>query len=658
MGSKRSDFRRWISEEDVGAWPSAEALALPTSARADYERKLSAIKQYAAGAPLRVITSTTEISRQYLYYLIDRCQMPGADGRPIGFLALVKGKHLPKPRRSSLVKLSAGRSLPGALQGLFLRYPELHKIMIDLIARRRMPGSKRMNHRLTWSIIHDIFEEECIKLGILPPNYPFCSESAGFVALTRWGRKLRQEQERKADLVNALQMQDDVFNSLLEPPSRCYQRVQCDGHHVDLNWIIEVPGLNGEGVVRIKVTRLWLIPLLETKSSAIIGYSVSLNYKNYSSADVARAVRSSLVPWTPRQLSISTIAYKPGECLPNALDPRLSYLCYDELWLDNAKSHMSELFLSVLERTVNAVPVIGPRDAPNARPQIEAIFDLLEEAGIHPLDGTTGANPNDPRKATKRDGRYLLKLELVLDLIDLLVVRYNTGIAPGTTISRLEVLQRAVARETTVFRQLPIAQREACLKYDLFEVTRIGSERGRAILRWHDARYFGAGLLSQPGLVGQEVLVMASSMDLRKIEIFLTADGTPLGILDVERRWRSTPHTLWTRRQVRKAMTNSGFLRHAADIPRAFRKHVEDEAKRDARQKSVLAQLAHEQQVKGKSAGAESEDRQGSNVASISTYAGIPSTCDERAERDPQDPIELENDELDEILQRLGTVYR
>lgn len=330
MHSKRADTKRCITEDEINDWPKAEVLALGEAA-ADYERKVSAVRQYVSGASLKSIEASTGISRQHLYYLIERCQLSDADGRPIGFCALVKGKYVVTRRRSSPEKLTAGRALPGALQGLFARYPSLEKSMRDLIVDGRMPESKRVNRRLTWAQIQDVFEGLCANIGIQPPNYPFSSNSRGAVALRRWGRKLRSEKERLANQAVLLARSNA---SSIPSPSGCYRRVECDGHYVDMDWTIEVPGLRGEGVVLIKLKRLWLIALLETKSSAVIGYSVSLNRSNYSTADVARAIRSSLVPWTPRQLSVSTISYKPGECLPNAFDPRLSYVCYDELWLD------------------------------------------------------------------------------------------------------------------------------------------------------------------------------------------------------------------------------------------------------------------------------------------------------------------------------------
>lgn len=642
----KSNAHRLITVEDIEVWKRSEPVALHPALRADYERKVSAITQYGHGAPLVNIRETTGVSRQYLYYMISRCQVPDELGHPLGFTALIKWKQVPKkPRRSAPEKLTAGRPLPGALRGLFLRYPELKKQIYDVIVFHRLPDSRKSKSRLTWAIIHDVFQEKCEELGIRAPNYPFCSDSSGFSALRKWGRKVRAEHERQKALDDAVDNQAYRINYGLALPTRCYERVECDGHFIDINWVVEAEGLTGEGIVRIKVSRLWLIALIETKSTAVLGYTISLG-PNYSASDVARAVRSSLVPWRARKLSVSTIAYKPGECLPNSLDPALSYVCYDELWLDNAKSHLSDLFLSVLERTVNAVPVFGPRKSPNVRPHIEMLFDLIEEAGIHPLEGTTGSNPKDAR----RDDRHVLSLNLVLDLVDLLVVRYNAGVAPGTSISRLEVLRRAVYRETGVFRRIPKMQRDTCLKYDLYEVATIGLERDRPILRWRDARYFGSGLLSRRGLVGQQVLVMANSMDLRLIEVVLISDGTPLGVLEVERRWSLTPHSIWTRRQVRKEMTNAGFLAFAADIPRALRAHVEREGKSKKKQKRKLAQLVVEQQNNG----APENPQPDRAVASRDTT--LPNTSP--VVTDPFVVANGDDDEINEILRRLGTVYR
>lgn len=649
MSSRQTNRRSYPGLEDIATWPVPDVLAMDEEGRQDFERKKSAIDQYSQGINCAEIEKKSGISRQYLFYLLKRCTSLNNGGCPTGYFALLKGCHVVVERHNTLNKLESGRALPGSLQVLLNKYPALQAIMRKLIVDKIPPDSKRADYRLSWHHIHEIFLGQCNALGIMPPAYPFCSDSQGRFALQNWGKRIIAES--KAHTSSASWEQDQY--AVKAAPTRVFERVEADGHALDVNWTLEVPSLNGDGVIYCQISRLWLIALLENKSSAVIGYSISLG-RNYNASDVTRAVQSSLVPWRPRKLTLSTISYKPGECLPNALMPELSYVCYDELWLDNAKSHLSDLFLTMLERTVNAVPVFGPKGSPNVRPNIEMLFDLLEEAGIHCLAGTTGANPKDPRKSGKDEERFILKLDILLDLIDLLIVRYNTGIAPGSTISRNEVLKRAVMRETGIFRRVPKNKRESCIKYSIFEEAIIGQERGRPILRWKNARYDGPGLHARPNLIGQKVLVMASQ-DLRKIEAVLLKDASSLGELIVEKRWRDTPHTLFTRTAIRRVMTNHGFLRHAADIPLAVRAHVEKEVKEKGRQHRVLARLMREQQIDTQDPASEYPLPAPQNLEPLAT-SEKETVSDGTSGLDRSQPSEP--DELDSLIDKLGTTYR
>jgi hypothetical protein len=626
--------------EDIDHWVQPEVLGMSDDVKNDFEKKKDALNQFLQGLSFSEIKENTGITRQHLHYLINRCTDKDEAGNSLGYFGLIKWKHSTK-RVEQVSKLEAGKALPGSLQALFSKNPMLLKTMRTLILEGIAPESTKASQHLTWHQIHNIFLDQCTRIGIAPPLYPFCSDSKGKASLIAWGKKIISENNK--GVLGGNQNSEDIRL----PPSYCYERVEADGHFVDVNWTLEVQGLNGEGVIICRVSRLWLIALLECKSTAVIGYSISLG-KNYNAADVTSAIRSSLVPWKPRKLSLSTISYKPEECLPNALMPELSYVCYDELWLDNAKSHLSGICLTMLERTVNAVPVFGPKESPNVRPRIEQLFDLLEEAGIHCLEGTTGSNPSDSRRSDTKDQRYHLKLETLLDLIDLLIVRYNTGIAPGTTISRNEVLKRAVQRETGIFRQVPIAKRDNCIKYSIFDEAVIGEERGRPVLRWKNARYYGAGLSLGGNLLGKKVLIMAQE-DIREIEVVLIGDGTPLGKMLVERRWRNTPHSLFTRAAVRRFMTNNSFISHAADIPLAFRAHMEKEVKINATHQRVLARLQKEQ------------ERKEQNIDNLQITESIESDILNNAEKLKSVPIisdEDDYDELDDLISRLGTTYR
>lgn len=619
-------YRR-ITHEELENWPMPESVALGENPQATFERRKMAIQQYAAGAKLSSITKTTGVSRQQLHYLIKRCLAGGPDSRVMGFRALVPSIQISQPRWGQPRKLNEGQALAGALSALFNQYPNLMETMFNAIVHGQDPKSKRKKLPLTWAQIHNIFLDECAGLGIRAPHYPFCSASKGLRALKNWKKKLT--------LAAAMAIPDIEGQAALQQyalsPGQCYKVVECDGHSVDVNWTLSLPGLKGAGVIRYSVTRLWVIVLIEVVSSAVLGYSICLG-RNYSASDVARAVRSSLVPWKPRALSFSSIGYKEGECLPSGYAPELTYICFEELHLDNASSHLGNLFLSSLENTVNAVPVFGPRASPNTRPNIEGLFNLLEEAGIHTADGTTGNSPKDPRRS--RSSKYVMSYEELADLIDLLVCRYNAGISPGTTMSRLEVLKHSVQRETKIIRRIPLDERESILEHDVFEESEIGLDHGKVVVRWRNARYQSDSLQGKAGLVGKRVLVKANSQDVRYIDVSLLHDGTKLGALVIEKRWRGTPHTLWSAQQARRLMSDSSFLKGSADIPRALREHLERKETLNASQRRALARCVIEQTQ---------------NPSEVESPA---------ASSDATEIVTDDDDELSALIGQLGTIYR
>lgn len=644
------DSRRIVTTADVESWQKLAREALSDADRQTLEKSEQAFVLYAGGASMAEIKRLTGISRQLLHYRLRRCMTPSEDGNAIGWHAVVGSSQIVRSdeRKNCEAKLSSGIPRSGSLQALFAKYRPIHSKMLDMVRHGQLPGSKRKDPRLTITKVHEVFKTLCTAEGIAPPNYPFCSEGAGWSAVSRWAKKEKADfdrVQRKTRLAAAL---DNAWTVHASGTSRCYDRVECDGLHLDVNWTIEVPSVRGEGVIVINVTRIWIIALIECASSAVIGYSVAI-CENYNASDVARAVRSSLVPWKPRDLTVTTIAYKPGECLPNAAHPGLAYVRFGELHLDNAKANLADLCLQSVHRTAGATLVFGPRAAPNCRPNIEMLFDLLQEAGVHVMDGTTGSHPNDPRRDRTKGTQYRLSIDLLLDLCDLLIVRYNTGLAPGTSLSRIDVLKRAVEQETTVFRRVPEQMRQNCLKYDIFEMSHIGSEGGKPILRWRDARYSGSGLYDTPGIVGSAVLVMANSEDLRVIEVILAPDGTSLGCLDVEKRMRGSAHSIRTRKQVRRHMTNDGYLRHAADIPLAFRAQLEIDAAKSSKARRKLAEMAVIEAKWLKSIEVSRDDQ----FAAESTREIEKSTVSIA-----DDDYISESSEYEKLLDGLGTVYR
>lgn len=596
--------------------------------RTDYLANKRALEMYRSGFSLAHIHKETGVGRQKVSYLINRCTQIDKNGREVGYKGLLKGQHV-SLREEDIRKLDEGIPRSGSLNALFKKHPEIERIMEEIFLFGKLPGSSKRHSHLTKAEIHQTFLDECTSAGINPPAYPFCSLSLGKNSLLNWGKQVQYRSKiNTPTTAYTLGRRKSV--------SRLFERVELDGHYVDINLRVDCPGLNGEGVSYLYISRLWLIACLEVMSTAVIGYSVSLA-RNYNAGDVTRAIRSCLLPWKPRELSFASMSYKPGECLPNALHPELSYVCFDELWLDNAKSHLSSIVFSALEQNINVRAVYGPRKSPNVRPRIEGFFDLLAEAGVHCVPGTTGSNPGDVRRQDINKKHWVLSYEQLLDLIDLLIVRYNSGIAPGTTISRNEVILNAFRRGTEVFRRVPVSLRENCLKYSIYDHGLISKDRNIPTVRWKNARYYGPQLST--ALIGEDVLIK-SDEDARVIEVSLLRDGTSLGELLVEPRWRGKPHSFGVRNAIRRQMTFNGLQKGTADITLGVASQMEADAKKHRKNHRLLARMVVEQ-------------RRHDEKSEKATEA-----INHEVQKLTKEQLNIEDEALDAMIEQMGAVYR
>ena len=675
--AKRKLYRhqKWPFLGSVSAW--TDGFGLEEGKRGRYQTIRSALLLFGAGEAFAELGLTPAIIGESNFYrLLHGCQAVEEEDPQRTYRMLVL--DLPKKEKHSVdhENFDFTKASKGSLNALFAKYPALHAMMVALVREGKVPGEVKKDRTLNADGIYAIFADYCADvLEIRAPHYPFvATDSQASYAVERWCKAERNRALVEKEAKEYAKKLAHLWPTL--PPTRCLQQVQVDGHWIDVNWTIEAPSLRGEGVIRIKIRRLWLIALIDVVSGAILGYSISFR-ENYNGADVARAVRSAMVPWKKRDLSFTTVAYRVGECLPNAMLAALAYLTFDELWLDNAKAQLSDLFLTMMENSVNAVPVYGPVGSPNVRALIESFFDLLEEAGIHVMHGTTGNSPSDPRRDNDADEGLLLGYSELLDLIDLLVVRFNTSISPGTSQSRLEVLKHAFERTNTVFRHIPNSERETLLKYDVFDEAVVGEDKGKAVLRWANARYYGEALTKHGSTVGEPVLVMANSLDPRYVEVRRIRDGRPLGILTVERRMRNESATLAARAQMRKHSTHDNFLLHAADLPRSFRRGLEEKRQRSKKAERELAAMTAEQRMAQERAqelaaaglAPAQPDAPGQAPASAPTPAAPATNGSAQAPAPAPEPrsnvtplrrpkVEVERDELDDILDGLGSSFR
>lgn len=584
----------------LDTWDEINPSSLPDDDRGTYENRVLAIKLYAAGESTSEITRRSGIGKQELYRFIARCLNRSRDGDYLGYKGLVPYGRLLPNNYSAAPDIPSRTPTAGALMRLFQRYPSIEQALVKAAVEGKREGQKIIEKNMPVGAIHSYFLELCEKAGIRGPDYPFSagSDSDGLPALRRWTKKIRTQhavtylrasgQESEADKITA--HGDPSLGS--RRARSFYKQVELDGHKLDLPLKVAVPSPIGEGIVWRSVNRIWIIAAVTRRVGVCLGYSYALG-TNYSGRDVVRAVQNSMLPWSPRKISIEGIGYREGDGMPNG-SPDLTYVSWNELWLDNAMAHRSEHVLIQCSRMASAIPVFSPVSSPDTHPWVEGFFNLLEEAGIHRMPTTTGSNIKDRRRGASSDLRYHLTLQQLEDLIDLLVCRINGSRAPGNTeYTRLELLRHSVIRGDSILWRLRKEDREDVAKYDMYEKHTIGQNHGVVVVRFAYGRYTSNKIKAAKALIGKTVLVMANSQKLRVIHAVLE-DGTDLGDLKCERRYQETEFSYETIKEI-KSCEGDSFIAFADDIPRAFRRHIEKEALKSAKAARTLMRLQKEQ---------------------------------------------------------------
>lgn len=573
-----------------------DGSALPESQRDEYQHKLDALKMYCKGTPHREIKRRTGVNADKVRYYLERVDEIGANGCPLGHLALQP--YSQKARTYAADLLNKGKSSTGALRALFAEYPKFEKAMRKLACEGIIPDSEAKIPRQAMKpiLLKECFWNYAEKLGIKAPVFPFVGGTNGGPGFLVWVSKVRLEHDSQEIAGRNARMKKDPWLPPREEAGDFYTVVECDGHWMDVAWWLEVKSLRGEGVLGFEVHRIWLIAIVEIRSSAILGYSIAFG-SNYNSGDVLRAVRCAMVPWKPLDLTTTRVAYKEGDGLPNGVAPELAFVCWDELHVDGAAASASDLHLSSLEATVACETVIGPIGQPNARPNVEGTFHLLRDAVALLLKEPVAEQRSTPSSKRKKGGRRIFSFTQLKEFIDVVVAGYNGSTAPGTSMSRNELLVHVSRRTSIVLRRMPTELRARCEKHDVFDVATVSIDKGRAQVWWQEARYSNDALQSRLDLDGKQVVLATSSQDSRKLDVWLSEDGSSLGSLEIEPRYRSSPSSAGIRAHARRAAKDGGLAARSADMVLGFRVDLETAAKKGQSAKQKLARMIHEQEV-------------------------------------------------------------
>lgn len=544
--------------KDTACWPSVDPEMLNQKDKALYQKREEAVTLYISGEAHKSITKKTGVSRAQTSKLVRKCLKSHSDGKIFGFRGL-----LPYTRQKEYLRISpikkqlkkAGYS--GALNRLFAKYPLIKEKVDDVFLKRGRDG-KIHESRIPVKSIHKIFIDACRSAEISSDQYPFRTEYQGLRGFSYYLRKLFNLHFSEA--VKARHGGDTAktLNTVGSGPSkegatRPYQRVEFDGHKLDLFMVIEIPTIHGDANYEV-IERLWLLTVIDSFSRAILGYHVSMGTE-YSQYDVLQTFKKSIIPWKPRKFLITGLNYKKGAGFPSGIIDQYSWARWNEIAYDNAKANLAEATKETLKETVRCQINAGPVKTPERRGILERWHHTLEENGFHRLPSTTGYDQFDTRRVNPEKAAWenRIKFDEVLELLEVLIANYNatphSGIGYKTP---LEMLTYYASQDYALINRIDAAERVLVNRLDMrISVTVKGKveEGRRPYIQFLDVRYRNDVLTSSPHLIGQKLSCYVNTEDLRTMVAYLP-DGSELGILVANGKWGVTPHTLKMRKVI------------------------------------------------------------------------------------------------------------
>lgn len=587
---------------DLATWPSVSTAEMPAALAWAIERRTTAMRLYVEGGSHQLIYEKTKLDRRRVLELFQRCIAIHPDGRPFGFRACrlyarVKPYTRVAPPADSRKRRITGHA--GMLGAIFSRFPDILEALLAEVFQSRKHGF--VESALRWDKLHARFLGLCREAGIPSNAYPFTVESQGERSLAR-RLKIELAARGTRRLVNISFGEDAARrlgndNAAVRTGSRwrCLDRVEFDGHRIDVMMAIMVPDPTGGEPVCFVIERVWLLAVIDAASRAILGYHVSLN-RNYTAEDVLLCLENALIPWQQRELTVPALHYPTGSGLPSGVIPELAYACWGELAIDNAKSNCSKWVWDRVRETIGCAINPGPVKTPDRRQFVERFFGVLEQNGFQRLPTTTGSKVGDMRRRDPETKavKYQVQLDEMLDLLDVLIAQHNATPTSGLHgRSPLEYLRFALDQQSFFVRQVPEAERTS---FSLAILRTSAVVRGnlaagaRPYVRFMGVRYYSQQLSNSPGMIGQRVALECRTRDLRELKLF-TASGDEFGMVTVAQAWAAKPHDLRVRKAILRCIRVGKIKRR--DAPDLVQAYIEHKSRESGQTKKARNELAH-----------------------------------------------------------------
>jgi hypothetical protein len=177
---------------DPASWPSADLdTHVDPEVRERALRLRAALSGYLAGAPVRLLEQTHQISRSEVLRLLNRALEPHPAGGIVGWRALVYGYHRGYQRSTPVKPGPRGGGFAGALQQILARHTDIHDSLVAVILQQSGPDNTKESH-VSVRRAHSEFLKLCAARGLAQDQYPFNSPTQALRSIYRFFNAVRE----------------------------------------------------------------------------------------------------------------------------------------------------------------------------------------------------------------------------------------------------------------------------------------------------------------------------------------------------------------------------------------------------------------------------------------------------------------------------------
>ena len=570
-------------------WYDIPEEVIPEEKRIQYKARKRAVDMYIDDMKTSDIAHETGISRTHIIDLVEKCLQIGDDGFYLGYFALI-------PNYKGM-----GSNVNREFNKLLEEYPDLKEFIIgNYLGDRKFTLEQNMNYKT----LHARFLRQCKELGIQDYEYPFNTQTQGYVSLIKYVKEFARkniEAVAKRESKDACQKLMSTGKGIRYSQNSLIvlNTVQFDGHKLDIGYTVEVD--NNDGTFsHIMAIRPWFLPVFDISTRAVIGYYMSQS-ENYNQYDLIKAIQNAILPHKKVHLTIPGLKYPENGGFPSTAFPEYEYALFNVIMLDNAKSHLAHNIINTIVEKLGCAVVFGSVATPETRGIIERFFGTLESKGFHRLPGTTGSNTKDPKRKDPENEvvKYNITYDQICEILDVLCAEYNN--TPHSALNNETPLQAMERKLSNPFIRPTIAD-EGMLKkvLSLTHFIRTVTVRGnikkgkRPYIQYMNATYRNDLLSSDSSLIGKKINIEVDPDDVTSVVAY-TESGYPLGTLYAAGGYGKTKHSLKTRKDAAKLARINGKDKNIyADPIHNYQKHLQNNSKGNRRMATRADQVRRE----------------------------------------------------------------